>query len=216
MDFSPRPSIPYTPGKPGDTVVVGCWELGAQKGARGSHVPARVCLLLHCTGGFEFQVRGDRRSTRGHHTATCQFLDPALPAGGRLQAPLAELAEARVGGHCHHKGLAGEAGEGWAGSRRMCTAGVGGKVLGSAGGDTAGTMGQQRRGPVTCCFGGTERELSECLGRARMRTWVSSFSVSAPASIALPWVDSDHVTLCPNPFLGDALSLALKTLPDLA
>lgn len=70
--------------------------------------------------------------------------------------------------------------------------------------------------PVTCCFGGTERELSECLGRARMRTWVSWFSVNVLASIALPWVDSDHVTLCPNPYLGDALSLALKALTDLA
>lgn len=49
---------------------------------------------------FGFQVRSDRQSTRGHHTATCQLLDPALPAGGRLQAPSAELAEARVGGHC--------------------------------------------------------------------------------------------------------------------
>lgn len=45
-------------------------------------------------------MRGDRRSTRGHRTATCQLLDPALPAGGGLQVPLAGLAEARVGGQC--------------------------------------------------------------------------------------------------------------------
>lgn len=71
---------------------------------------------------------------------------------------------------------------------------------------------QQHRGQGTCCFGGSEREGSERLGRAGVKTWVSLLPVSAPASIALFWVDSDHVTPDPNPFLGDseALNLALK------
>lgn len=95
----------------------------------------------------------------------------------------------------------------------MCTAGTGEKFPGFGGGDTAGPVGQQHRGQVTCCFGGSEREASKHLGRATVGTWVSLFSVSAPASIALFWVDSDHVTRGPNPFLGDTLSLALKALP---
>ena len=50
------------------------------------------------------------RGGRGSHTARCQLLAPAFPAGGRLQAPSAEPTEAGVRGPC--QGLAGEAGEG--------------------------------------------------------------------------------------------------------